>query len=56
MGGITTQNMQSSLQKYKTVYGCILLDNYWHGFVMHGPTNIKYIRTHVNTKLHFNLS
>jgi hypothetical protein len=32
-----------AVYRYKsTVYSCILLHNYWHIFMMHGPLNIKF--------------
>jgi hypothetical protein len=31
-----------TLKSWYTLYSCILLDNYWHIFMTHGPLNIKF--------------
>jgi hypothetical protein len=44
MGGVTTGKTQRSLQKCKkTLHSRILLDNYWHWFMVPRPMNTKKI-------------
>ena len=39
---VSSETCRAVCRKYnKTVYRCILLDNYWDWFTMHGPMNIK---------------
>ena len=39
---VSSETCRAVCRKYnKTVYGRIVLDNYWHWFTTHGPRNIK---------------
>ena len=44
---VSSEICRAVCRKYnKTVYSRILLDNYWHWFMMHGPVNLKFaVRT-----------